>query len=148
MEIIQNKFVYSDGTLYHIKNHKVAGTTTRAGYRQLSIGGKFYYAHRVIWEHFNGQIPEGFVIDHINGVKDDNRIENLRVCTQQQNTWNKKKFSGDLGVQNVRKVIKTGKYQVILGVDGKTKCFGTYDDLELAELVAQEARNKYYGEYA
>ncbi len=55
------------------------------GYVRFKLNGKLKFAHRVIWEMFNGKIPEGKVIDHINGIKDDNRIENLRLTTQRQN---------------------------------------------------------------
>jgi len=43
------------------------------------------YAHRFIWECFNGVIPDGKEIDHINNKKDDNRLSNLQLLTRQQN---------------------------------------------------------------
>lgn len=43
-------------------------------------------AHRLIWERVNGEIPKGLVINHINGIKDDNRIVNLEVVTASENT--------------------------------------------------------------
>ena len=50
------------------------------GYIQILVG-KYHYAleHRLIWEKANGQIPEGFIIHHLNGIKTDNRLENL-IC--------------------------------------------------------------------
>lgn len=42
-------------------------------------------AHRLVWQHFRGNIPAGMVINHINGQKDDNRLENLEVCTASEN---------------------------------------------------------------
>jgi len=45
-----------------------------------------FAAHRLVWEAFNGPIPEGMQINHKNGVKTDNRIQNLEVCTQSENT--------------------------------------------------------------
>ena len=41
--------------------------------------------HRVIWERVNGPIPEGMEINHLNGIKDDNRLENLEVVTHSDN---------------------------------------------------------------
>lgn len=46
-------------------------------------------SHRLIWETFNGEIPEGYEIDHINTVRDDNRLDNLRCVTSKENSNNK-----------------------------------------------------------
>lgn len=48
----------------------------------------FFKYHRVIWYYFNGEIPEGMEIDHINGIRDDNRLENLRLVTHTENVNN------------------------------------------------------------
>lgn len=53
------------------------GNLTRAGYIQVYIAGRKYMAHRLVWKIVTGNDPEG-IIDHINGIRDDNRIENLR----------------------------------------------------------------------
>ena len=71
---------------------------------RVTIGkSKIYSIHRIIWEMFNGPIPTGMVIDHMNGNPWDNRIENLRVVTQRQNVQNAKKSkrntSGATGVR-------------------------------------------------
>lgn len=57
------------------------------GYIQVNRGGKpIGMAHRMIWEHFNGPIPVGLQINHINGVKTDNRLQNLELVTPSENT--------------------------------------------------------------
>lgn len=48
----------------------------------------FFKYHRVIWYYFNGEIPEGYEIDHINGDRADNRLENLRIVTHTENVNN------------------------------------------------------------
>lgn len=52
-------------------------------------------AHRIVWEGFNGRIPDGYMIDHINRNKQDNRIENLRMVTRSQNVHNSKRARAD-----------------------------------------------------
>ena len=66
------------------------GNYNDRGYYMVRVGGrdkkpKTIRANRFIFECFNGIIPEGLVIDHINNKKDDNRLENLKLITQQQN---------------------------------------------------------------
>lgn len=47
---------------------------------------KMYLVHRIVWEAFNGQIPEGLQVNHINEVKTDNRLSNLNLMTAKENT--------------------------------------------------------------
>jgi len=63
------------------------GARGRGGYVLINHGRNKMCrrAHRMIWESVNGPIPEGFQINHINGIKDDNRIENLEMVTPRQN---------------------------------------------------------------
>ena len=60
------------------------------GYLDVRVQTKLNHAlvHRVIWETFVGEIPEGYQLDHINTVRDDNRLENLRVVTKKENMNN------------------------------------------------------------
>jgi len=53
-------------------------------------------AHRIIWSYFNGEIPDDKQINHKNGIKTDNRIENLEVVTQSEN----KKHSFRMGTED------------------------------------------------
>lgn len=85
---------YLDGNLYR-KNHKFssyngikAGYIDKRGYVRTKLSSKMTFAHRVIWEMHNGEVPDGMEIDHINGVKDDNRIENLRCVDRWINCKN------------------------------------------------------------
>lgn len=68
-------------------------TESTCGYPQLILSRDStqnrFVVHCLVYEAFNGKIPEGHVIEHINGVKNDNRIENLRIATREENNFSK-----------------------------------------------------------
>lgn len=82
----RGKVDYNNPRLHH-------HSTDNDGYKQvcLSVNGKHYYrrVHRLVWETFNGKIPDGLTIDHINHIRDDNRLENLRLMTRIENGVNR-----------------------------------------------------------
>ena len=147
---------YRDGKVYWKVDRgsrkckgKEAGTDHGKGYKALRIrelGGSMLL-HRVIWIMHHGDAPE--MLDHINNDKSDNRIENLRPATRVQNGYNRAGTSiNTTGVKNVSWVKRNKKWGVNISVNGKRKWIGLFEDLELADLVAQEVRHKYHGQYA
>lgn len=72
---------------------KVAGLLENNGYIRIRINSVKWLAHRIVWTMFNGEIPSGMEIDHINGVRHDNRIENLRLVEKSANQRNRIKLS-------------------------------------------------------
>ena len=58
---------------------------SNAGYGQFGLNNKRFYVHRTVYELFIGEIPAGYEINHINGKKSDNRVENLELMTRSQN---------------------------------------------------------------
>jgi hypothetical protein len=64
-----------------------AGTPDAHGYLVIRVGGSLYKAHRLVWLYTHGEWPDGEV-DHINRVRHDNRIENLRVLSRRHNSIN------------------------------------------------------------
>lgn len=60
------------------------GRSMQNGYVTVNIDGKHRREHRVVWEHENGKLPDGYVIHHLNGVKTDNRLENLLAVPRNQ----------------------------------------------------------------
>jgi len=84
--IFTNKGVYGSRR----KLGSVTGTPNDSGYLIIKHKAKPYRAHRIAWEFVYGAIPDGMFIDHINGIKTDNRIANLRLATNSQNAINTK----------------------------------------------------------
>ena len=154
-KLLQELFDYSNGTLIRKisrsrlgKIGDVAGCLDKSsGYYRIGIKGKWYLLHRMIFLHQNGFMPT--FIDHINGLPTDNRIENLRVATKEQNCQNRIKHKNNTsGLKNVSWHKVHNKWGVSVYVNSKKKHFGYFEDLELADLVAQEARSKYHGQFA
>ena len=117
-------------------------------YLRAQIGGKNYYLHRLAWLYEYGSFPK-LHLDHVNGNKMDNRICNLREATRSQNLCNVAKTKRNTsGVKNVSFHKQSKKWRVVVSVEGKNKSFGLYDDIEMAELVAIEAKHKYHGNFA
>lgn len=99
---------------------------TKGGYSAISISGKLYLTHRLVWLYANGEFPSG-EIDHINGNRSDNRICNLRDVTRHENCKNQKmratNTSGVLGVSWCR---VSSKWHSQMNSDGIKKCLGYY----------------------
>lgn len=128
-------------------HYKEAGCLLKSGYVQIMIDGQRYMAHKLAFLYVTGMWPE--VVDHIDGCKPNNMWTNLRVCTHQQNQLNRRANSNSrTGVKNVEVDPRNGKFRVVVSINGSRKFIGSYDSLEMAELVAIEARNKFHGEYA
>jgi HNH endonuclease len=151
---LHQRFEYRDGELFYkisplpkIRVGSKAGSLNTDGYIKISINSKKYCAHRIIFAMQHGYMPE--FIDHINGNRSDNRIENLRSCTKQENSRNTLARTGNkAGIKNVSWKESLNKWQVDITANGKKRYIGVFEDLELAELVAMEARNKYHGNFA
>lgn len=118
------------------------------GYLRSCYEGKEVLLHRLIWFLYYGEWPNK-PVDHINGIKDDNRISNLRLASYSENNRNSKsKSSNKSGVKCVYWNKARSKWCVQIRTDFGRLSFGLYEDLELAELVANEARDKYHKEFA
>jgi len=118
------------------------------GYRQIEINNKQYKAHRLAWLYVNGEMPTN-LIDHIDGNRSNNKISNLREATYQTNSENyKTPKTNKSGVKNVSWYKNLNKWVVSISIKKIKKTIGYFDDLEFAELVAIETRNKYRQEFA
>ena len=125
---------------------KEAGTLAKSGYVQINLSGKFSYAHRVAWALFYGNNPTE--IDHINGDRSDNRINNLRECTRQQNNANKHFSSGLVNFKGVYYNKSSKKFMSRIKINRKTIYLGYFDTPEEAHAAYCTAADKYFGEFA
>ncbi|WP_299996878.1 HNH endonuclease [uncultured Cedecea sp.] len=127
---------------------KVAGYEMANGYIGIFCNKKLFKAHRLAWFFSYGEMPAN-VIDHINRNKKDNRIENLRLATTAENLQNRGiQKRNKSGIKGVSKRIGRNSWDVSIGVNGKSVFLGSFKDIELADLVAREAREKYHGMFA
>jgi len=120
-----------------------AGRTSDQGYREIVFGSKKYKAHRLAWLMVYGEWPDG-QIDHINGVRNDNRICNLRVVASAVNTQNQRSVpkhntTGFLGVHFSK---KTGKWRASIKVSMKQVHIGCFDTPEAAHQAYVEKKRE------
>jgi hypothetical protein len=126
----------------YIKLGSVAGNTS-LGYRRIRIDGELYLAHRLAWLYEHSTWPDGR-LDHINGDKDDNRMENLRVTTNRQNSQNIRKphadsASGFLGVTWSK---HAKRWHAGIGFNDGRIGLGYFDTPEEAHAAYLEAKRK------
>ena len=131
-----------------VKIGDVAGHTNKNGYCEIRLNGKLYLGHRLAWFYVNKKWPPS-EIDHINGNPSDNCIGNLRCVTSSQNKQNTKlrsdNSSGRKGVSWGKSV---NKWVARIGIDGKYKHLGCFDDIQDAIAARAAAEKIYHAEYA
>lgn len=145
-----NIFEYRDGVLYWKVSRRCINAGDRAGYVQedgytrIAFEGKQYLRHRIVWLMHGRTIPEGMEIDHINHVRYDDRIENLRLVTAVVNCQNKGKYiSNTSGVTGVSWDRKNLKWFVTIRVNKKNVFLGRFDKFDEAVKVRKEAELLY-----
>lgn len=127
------------------RNIKLLKPQTRVkGYKFVCLSNetdkKLIDIHRLVLIAFVGMPPEGKECDHINRVRDDNRLENLRWVTKVENEANKlKKFPCYVKINNNR----NKKYRVQLRINKKDIHFGSFYTLEEAENKIKQLKNEY-----
>jgi hypothetical protein len=117
-------------------------------YLAATLGGKNLYLHRAVWLWHHGWLPDQ--IDHADGNAQNNRIENLRPCSNAQNQYNGPiKSHNRSGFKGV--VYRTGyrkPWQARIVVDGRALLIGRYDTAEEAHAAYIAAAIKHAGEFA
>lgn len=142
---------FSSDRIYNSWNAKYSGKNCGSltnKYRTLRINDSQFYCHRLAWAIHYGEWPESDV-DHINMVKTDNRIQNLRLSSRRQNMSNikatKANKSGLIGVYWAK---RERKWVAGITIDYKFNFLGYYDDPHLAASAYNAACEKANGKYA
>lgn len=127
---------------------QICGTVKKLGYVAIIINRKAFMAHRLAWLYVQGEWPDGF-IDHVNTIKTDNRIANLRVATPAQNNANQPLTSrNSSGFKGVTWHKRCGKWQAAIKVSGKNIHLGLFESPETAHAAYMSAAKEHYGNFA
>ncbi len=123
---------------------QLVGTRSKAGYTQIQIGGTIYYAHRLAWIYVYGFEPAES-LDHIDGNRSNNRIQNLRQAFGGINQQNQRRprsdnASGYLGVSRHA----CGKWTARIKTSKTYKHIGLYETPELAYEAYLSAKRKHH----
>ena len=156
-EELHKFFEYKEGNLYwKIKPAKriiigsKAGCLRSDGYVCLKLNSVLYKMHRIIWAYHYNAIPNNLQIDHIDGNKTNNMIENLRLATQSQNNSNNKRArrnskSNILGVSWYK---ASRKWASQIKKNNKKIHLGYFLNQEDAITARKAAELQYFGEFA
>ena len=123
-----------DGRFYarvgrsHVKIGDQLGYQHSLGYRSARVEGKMYKEHRLVWLYYHGEFPAE-QLDHINGVRDDNRLENLRAVSNAENCKNQRRRRDNTsGIVGVRWHSRNKCYPAGIQVRGKRTHLGYFDN--------------------
>lgn len=147
--------MFSSDNVFKMWNAKFSGAEALSykdptGYRRGAVFNKSVKAHRVAWMILNGEIPTKIEIDHINGVRDDNRIVNLRMATNADNKANCARRSDNTsGARGVHWCKQQQKWHAeIMFSVGKRRHIGFFDDISEAKNAYALASKMYHGEFS
>lgn len=157
---VQAEFDYIDGMLYRKHSHGTVkqgdkfGTVVPAGYIEGFFKNKKTSLHVLVWQWHNGEIPEGYIVDHKDRNKLNCKIDNLRLATASQNQANRGvNYNSTTGIKGLQVTTQRGYtyYVAKITANGKRlrKTFKyTEEGKELAIAWLQEQRQKLHGEFA
>lgn len=146
---LRERFTYNPDTGNFIYN-KAVGTRSvgdfanhknSRGYVIITINKRAYLAHRLAWYYVHGAWPKSW-LDHINGIKDDNRIANLREVTPSENFQNQRKAHKDSATGVLGVFLDRGIWRSKIQVNGKRIDLGRYPSPEQAKAAYREAKAK------
>lgn len=127
----------------------IAGSPSKKfGYVYIRLCNRLFPAHRLAWFYMTGELPElPFSVDHINGNRLDNRWINLRLATYEQQAWNVGAARiCKSGLKGAWPCKTTGRWQSIIGTDGKRVFLGRFDTAEEAHAAYMKAAREQRGQ--
>lgn len=125
-----------------------AGTMHKSGYYRIHFLGRFEFAHRLIWNMHRGDIPDGMQIDHIDGNRTNNAIENLRLATHAENKRNERtRKDSKSGVKGLHWFAAQERWRGQVYVNGELH-MKTSKDRYVVESWLKETRHLLHGEFA
>jgi len=120
---------------------RAAGSVHSAGYLEVRVDGNLYLCHRLAWLYVHGDWPAA-QIDHINRTRTDNRIANLRECTNQLNCQNVRAHRDGSGLLGTSWEKRRGKWQAGIGINGKRIFLGYHSTREEAHAAYLQAKRE------
>jgi len=157
-EEAQKSFEYKDGILYWKPRlggrwdsrwaGKPAGRVKSDGRMDISYNWVRYKYHRLVWNFWYGEIPEKMEIDHIDGNPQNNKIENLRLCTHQENMLNRKiQSNNQCSVKNV--YYRKDRNLWVVDIRNKGHRFvSEHQTIDEAKEKAQQVRREMHCDFA
>ena len=148
-------FIYEDGNLIWnirktgIRHKTIAGNIHRkTGHIYIRVDKTKYLAHRLIWLWHHGEFPDEY-IDHIDGNRQNNKIENLRLATIAQNNQNSKlRITNKIGYKGVTYLPKVRKYWARVVAFNRQYSLGYFDTPEEAHEAYKKGAVKHHKEFA
>jgi hypothetical protein len=132
--------------LLHSRKAKIgslAGCIDRRGYRVIRMGKKNYSLHRLAFLYMTGWFPP-YEVDHVNGVRHDNRWANLRAVTARENMKNRQLSKNNTsGIIGVGWHSRSNKWQAYIAIDGALHHLGRFSDKSAAINARKEAEKKH-----
>ena len=156
VDYLRQCFVYDPDTgvltwllrkAYRIQIGDVAGSPTDRGYLCVRLDGSNYKVHRIVWAMYAG-LAAARPLDHVNGVKSDNRISNLREASSSENGRNTSAYRNNTsGYKGVSWHKRIGKWGSAIRLYGRVRHLGYFTEIEDAAAAYAAASKELHGEF-